>query len=302
MRSNSVSSHGSYMVSNSSMQGSYLMHSAKGSEWKKPHKYIDKRWIHGAWHYLYEIPKEFAEKAGETIAEKYQADYKAQHSELEKLSTDLKKREKMLEDKIKNGEDASKVELQQTKNAIRMCEERISELDDIEKKRQSAFKATNERYAKDVLDVQKRKGAYLDKAKEDTDKLSEAKRREEEALDEKDSAIYKASKALNKIDDMIDDASGSAKQGLQWLKNQLESSNKWAMNTLAAIEKKGTSAVTTGNAFLQNLLGGNNRSIPTFSSSSSGRNYSGIGNKAQRRETVAGWPVSDNDYRRRPKR
>lgn len=47
--------------------GRYLAHSAKGTEWSKGHKYIDKRWIQGAWEYLYEIPKEYAERAGNAV-------------------------------------------------------------------------------------------------------------------------------------------------------------------------------------------------------------------------------------------
>ena len=363
LRSDNQPQHGGYMISNSSMQGGYLMHSAKGSEWKKPHKYLDKRWIDGAWKYLYELPKniqETAKKTGETVketaknvGENIQKRHNYAVNEMKKTAekavdtvkdtaqkaTKVAKDFKDYSDKIDIKEARAKETIDEGRAGYtsdgkvsrpEAIHQRIANMrknrDKAEAEKAEAEKELaemNDRWRngevvnqKEIHDAKARVNT-ADQAIKDAEKAiknaeaalqreahraEDALRAEEEAKKEKESAKYKASKALNKIDNLIDDASGSAKQGLQWLKNQLESGNKWAMNTLAAIEEKGTSAVATGNAFLQNLLGGNKRSMPASSSSSSGRNYSGTGNKAQRRETVAGGPVSDNDYRRRPKR
>lgn len=349
MRSNSTSSHGNYMISNSSMQGGYLMHSAKGTEWKKPHKYLDKRWIDGAWKYLYELPKniqETAKKAGETVkdtAEKVSTAAKNAGENIQKRHNyavnEMKKTAEKAVDTVKDSAKKVQNDVKDLKDYSKKVDERRVRANE-EREQRDSSKERNRLHNKIASAVEEREKA--EKELQDFDerwkrgevvnqqeihdakkRAEDAKKREENARNaleraeevrEKDertafetsvemqSAKYKASEALNKIDNLIDDASGSAKQGLQWLKNQLESGNKWAMNTLAAIEEKGTSAVATGNAFLQNLLGKNKQQTSRSSGSSSGRNYSGTGNKAQRREAVAGGPVSDNDYRRRPKR
>lgn len=346
MRSNSTSSHGNYMMSNSSMQGGYLMHSAKGTEWSKGHKYKDKRWIDGAWHYLYEIPKEFAQRAGEAakdtaekvstaaknVGENIQKRHNYAVNEMkktaEKAVDTVKDTAQKVQNDVKDLKDYSKKVDERRVRANEEREQRTSneEMNRLNEKRVSAYEE-KEKAEKDLKDIDERwkRGEVVNqqeihdakKRLEDATKRyenaqnaelrAEEKRKETEKIasetwKEMQTDKYKVSEALNKIDNLIDDASGSAKQGLQWLKNQLESGNKWAMNTLATIEEKGISAVTTGNAFLKNLLGGNKQQSSRSSSSSSGRNYSGTGNKAQRRETVAGGPVSDNDYRRRPKR
>lgn len=371
MRSNNASSYGNYMMSNSSMQGGYLMHSAKGSEWKKPHKYIDKRWIDGAWKYLYELPKniqETAKKAGEAVKDtaekaskaakdfkdysknvdkrearataevskaekranesnsKAQAEWKKQEqaerqgktaaslaessqkeykTEKARLDSELRKAEasdKALMDRIRNGGVVNQSEFKASKDRINSIKDQQKELEQKQRTQQEQLKNAGNAAVKDINDSKAREAAYKAKQDEQEQRRKDMQEEQRKAAEEQKTMAYKASKALN---DIIDGADNISAQGAQWLKNQLESGNKWAMNTLAAIEEKGTSAVVTGNAFLKKLLGKNKQQpsrSSSSSSSSSGRNYSGTGNKAQRRETVAGGPVSDNDYRRRPKR
>lgn len=403
MRSNSTSSHGNYMMSNSSMQGGYLMHSAKGSEWKKPHKYLDKRWIDGAWHYLYEIPKEFAQRAGEaakdtaekvstaaknarekavnTAMEKAQKAEKAAKETVEKAAAAAKTAREKAVDTVKDTTQkatkaakdfkdySDKIDIKEARAKETIDEGRAGYTSDgkvsrpeaihqrianIRKDRDKAeaektkaekeLAEMNDRWhngevvnQKEIHDAKARVNA-ADQAIKDAEKAiknaeaalqreayraEDALRAEEEAKKEKESAKYKASKALNALDDMIDDASGSAKQGLQWLKNQLNSGADWTTNQIEKIRESdavaslsgklenlyantNSKAAKTGLNIINQLIGWGNlgpvENVSRSSRSFSGRNYSGTGNKAQKREIVAGGPVSNNDYRRRPKR
>ena len=371
LRSDNQPQHGGYMISNSSMQGGYLMHSAKGSEWKKPHKYLDKRWIDGTWKYLYELPKniqETAKKTGETVketaknvgeniqkrhnyavnemkktAEKAVDTVKDTAQKATKAAKDFKDYSKKVDEKT----DRLKEDMQQRKdrrdnNNTRFVEAREKQ----EKLKKEAERATNEReiaekvygdkseaynYTKNAEDEANK--ALKDSEKHikdmnsayerDAKKIEQDKNKLNQAEAEKESAKYKASKALNAIDDIIDDASGSAKQGLQWLKNQLNSGVDWTTDQIEKIRESdavaslsgklenlyantNSKAAKTGLNIINQLIGWGNlgpvENVSRSSKSSSGRNYSGTGNKAQKREAVAGGPVSDNDYRRRPKR
>ncbi len=408
MRSNNASCHGNYMMSNSSMQGGYLMHSAKGSEWKKGHKYIDKRLIGGVWKYLYELPKEYlkngregAKKVAESADKDISAGYKATKQNVSNAAKDFKNYSKKVDAQKEaagnyareNLKEKQKIKSNQEKNietyrkeyanrseqenkqiegyrkaaeeartARKEAEKAIKERDahraEVSKARENleaaeqvyGKKSEQYRVAKEKYDEEtayqselaskedaareasaradkkvkgyeaiakrdlEKSNSLIDKNNDEANKLrSDYDRAEQKqklgeeqyrkAEEEQKSLAYKASKALNALDNMIDDASGSAKQGAQWLKNQLEAGNKWAINTLANIEEKGSSALATGSAFLKNLFGKKTEAPSQSSSSSSGRNYSGTGNKAQKQgEAVAGGPVSNNDYRRRPKR
>ena len=303
LRSDNQPQHGGYMISNSSMQGGYLMHSAKGSEWKGPHKYIDKRWIQGAWHYLYEIPKEFAQRTGEAVkdtAEKAANTVKESAQKVQSDVKDLKDYSKKVDERRQRaGEDqekrASVDEYNRTankkQNAMKAKQEAETALKDIDE-RWKKGETVNQQEIHDAKDKKEKAEKAYDDAKNAESRREEAIAKDQatlrETAKEMETAKYKASKALN---DIIDGADNISAQGAQWLKNQLESGNKWAMNTLIAIDEKGASAVASGNAFLKKLLGKNKQQA---SSSSSGRKYSGIGNKAQKHgEAVSGGPVGD---------
>lgn len=331
MRSNNASSHGNYMISNSSMQGGYLMHSAKGSEWKKPHKYLDKRWIDGAWKYLYELPKnvqETAKNVGENIQKRHNYAVNEMKKTAKNVGENIQKRHNYAVNEMKKTAEKAVDTVKDLKDYSKKVDERRVRANEEREQRDSSEERNRlhnkiasaveerEKAEKELQDFDERwkRGEVVNQQEiHDAKKRAEdAKKREENARNaleraeevrEKDertafetsvemqSAKYKASEALNKIDNLIDDASGSAKQGLQWLKNQLESGNKWAMNTLADIEEKGSSALATGSAFLKNLLGKEkpkensntaSRSINiSNSSSASGRKYSGVGQKAE---------------------
>jgi len=367
--------------------GHYLVHSAKGSEWTKGHKYIDKRWIEGAWHYLYEIPKEYAEKAGNAVKETAQKatsaaketvkkatdtvkettqktqkaakDFKeysknvdskkaraqsaqqnfqkeAQKSEQAYLrekqkQEDLAKKQndalktsmgskkvydslhdkyeqeqnnaeahlEALRDKIHNGGVVNQKEWQDAYDRIDAAKDKLSDLEKNQKKYQEELHTENQK-AHAQLEKSQEKSELYGRRAEDYNKLGDVySKKEEEAAKEQETAKYKASKALN---DILDGATGITAQGAQWLKNQMEAGNKFAINTLAAIEEKGMSAVTKGNAFLKNLLKGKSSQTALPARSSSGRKLNGTGNKAERREVVGGGPVSNNDYSNRPKK
>ena len=313
--------------------GHYLVHSAKGSEWTKGHKYIDKRWINGAWQYLYPEMLEAAKRAGDAVKDtakkatdtaknigekvkktaentsKAAKDFKNYYKEVDIKSKGAKQtadaQEKRHQEAIKEL-NQSVLDGGKARNDKREAEKEIKdihdrwhngkvvnqqEVQDAHNKKENAEKAEKESHERNQ---------QADKDEQDArDRAGAAKFEYEKAEAEKETAKYKASKALN---DLIDGTTGITAQGAQWLKNQYEAGNKFAINTLAAIEEKGMSAVTKGNKFLKNLLKGKSSQAALPTRSSSGRTYSGTGTKARRREAIGGGPVSNNDYTNRPKK
>ena len=80
-----------------------------------------------------------------------------------------------------------------------------------------------------------------------------------ETFKEIGSAKYKASKALNALDDIIDDASGAAKQGAQWLKNQLNNAQDWTTDQIEKIRESDAVASLSGK--LENMYNQSNSSV-----------------------------------------
>lgn len=330
--------------------GRYLAHSAKGTEWSKGHKYIDKRWIQGAWHYLYPEMLEAAKRAGDVVkdtakkatdtAKNVGENVKKRH---EYAVGEMKKTAEKTTKAVKDTAEKATKAAKDFKNYSQDVDSRADRYKDAREQRDDRAKKAAENYVKTDKEYEKvteeAKDAYTNyeiaaevygkdseqarAAEEEYNKVEERRhdvlvsnQNSEKAFDtyydgkkiveeneglkkaeaEKETAKYKASKALNKL---LRESDLATRQGAQWLKNQLDSGNKWAMNTLAAIEEKGTSAVAKGNSFLSQLFSGSKKPAPVPISK---RTYSGTGTKAQRREAVSGGPVSNNDYTNRPKK
>lgn len=225
--------------------------------------------------------------------------YEGLHEKYEQEQKDAEAHLESLRDKIHNGGVVNQKEWQDAYDRIDAAKDKISELEKNQKKHQEDLHTENQK-AHAQLEKSQEKSELYGRRAEDYNKLGDVySKREEEAAKDQETAKYKASKALN---DLIDGATGITAQGAQWLKNQYEAGNKFAINTLAAIEEKGLSTVAKGNNFLKNLLKGNEKQPATPAKSTSGRKYNGTGQKAERREAVGGGPVSNNDYSNRPKK
>lgn len=357
--------------------GRYLAHSAKGTEWSKGHKYVDKRWIQGAWHYLYPEMLEAAKRAGDAVKDtaknvgenaKKTADkvvkatkdfkdyskkvdekeqkaqlgsaeakvnqakaeikrseerkrqqearerantavetemasqkaYNSLHEKYEKEQKDAEAHLEALREKIHNGGVVNQKEWQDAYDRIDAAKESLSNLESTREKNREDLHSENQKAANAARAAEVKEIAYLHEAEKQAKLREKFDEEQREAYEEKQELKYKASKALN---DIIDGTTGITAQGAKWLRDQYNAGNKWAAATLASIEARGASAVAKGNYFLSKLVKGSSKSrSQPASSSSSGRNYSGVGTKAQRREAVGGGPVSNNDYSNRPKK
>ena len=354
--------------------GRYLAHSAKGTEWSKGHKYVDKRWIQGAWHYLYPEMLEAAKKAGDAV------------KDTAKKATDtVKKASDTVKETAKNVKASAEKKVEETKKTAKDFKDYSKKTDIKEKglnqdlrEREKYGQAAGKEYAKNQKDLkstieeldgnarkqnnkaydnmQTAKEVYGEKseqykaAKEDFDAAHErwkelkdeenrirdrqeqieveTTKNEDKYFDteaeldkvkaEKETAKYKASKALN---DVIDGTTGATKQAAQWLKNQLNSGADWTTDQIEKIRESdavaslagklenlyansNSGAMKKGLSILSQIIGWGKLEAPKKSSgsSSSGHTYSGTGTKAQRREAVDGGPVSNNDYSNRPKK
>lgn len=338
--------------------GRYLAHSAKGTEWSKGHKYVDKRWIQGAWHYLYPEMLEAAKRAGDAVkdtakkatdtvkkasdtvketAKNVKASAEKKVEETKKAAKDFKNYSKEVDSKLdryqedkdqrwdrkmKNSEayvKESEYAEKQGKEVDRLSDER-AEVEKIYGKNSEQYKYAKEREDEALNDLktsEKRlkdlNEAWEKNNKEFSKDVDAQKKLEEEKKTDK----YKASKALN---DVIDGATGATKQAAQWLKNQLNSGADWTTDQIEKIRESdavaslagklenlyantNSGATKKGLSILSQIIGWGKLEAPKKSSNnSSGRTYSGTGTKAQRREAVGGGPVSNNDYRNRPKK
>lgn len=324
--------------------GRYLAHSAKGTEWSKGHKYVDKRWIQGAWHYLYPEMLEAAKRAGDAVkdtAKKAADTVKTTVEKGKQAAKDFKNYSKETDIKAKGAKQTEEIQKKRKEEAIKEMNQSVKDGGEARNKQREAEKEIDDIHnrwhngqvvnQKEVQDAHNKKDAAQraeedahkrnQKAAEDeqdaTKKASEAHKDYEEAEAAKETAKYKASKALN---DVIDGTTGATKQAAQWLKNQLNSGADWTTDQIEKIRESdavaslagklenlyansNSGATKKGLSILSQIIGWGKLEAPKKSSSnSSNRTYSGTGTKAQRREAVGGGPVSNNDYSNRPKK
>lgn len=272
-------------------EGRYLVHSAEGTTWAKGHKYVDKRWIQGAWHYLYPEMLEAAKRAGDAVkdtakkatdtvketAKNVKATAEKKVEETKKAAREFKNYSKEVDIKSKGAKQTADAQKKRQEEAAKEMNQSVldggkasntkdeaeKEIEDIHDRWHNG-KVVNQQEVKDAHDKKESAEKAIEEshrrnqqAAEDyqdaRDRAGTAKNEYENAEAEKETAKYKASKALN---DVIDGATGATKQAAQWLKNQLNSGADWTTDQIEKIRESDAVASLAGK--LENLYANSN--------------------------------------------